>query len=95
MELVGEVLKRLGKGENNITYGLKEVEKAAIYGAVDHLLVLDKLLVNPEEREKIEKIIKLVKSNGGRVTIMSSLHDSGKTVEGLSGIIALLRFPIN
>ncbi len=94
-ELVKEVLKRLGKNLGTIAYGWEEVEKAATYGAVEHLLVLDRLFMDPTTREKVEKIIKLVKNSGGKITIMSSLHDTGKTIEGLTGIIALLRFSLN
>ena len=40
-ETIEEVMKRLGKGEGTITYGLAGVEEALQMGAIEKLIVAD------------------------------------------------------
>ena len=47
-----------------------------------------------QEREKIIQIIKVVKEHGGEVYTLSSIHIAGERINQLSGIAALLRFPV-
>ena len=79
------------------TYGLKEVENASNMGAIELLLVTDSLLHKLREKnsfQQLEKIMKNVESSKGTVHIISSDHDAGKKLEGLSGIAAILRYEI-
>lgn len=87
---INEVLEEIGKSSNLVTYGKKEVEKAAQAGAVGHLLVID-LLVRDEY---VEKIMNTTENLGGKVMVISSEHDGGKQLEALGGIAALLRYGI-
>ena len=93
-ELINEVMKRLGKGEHTVTYGYDSVSKAVTYGAVEHLLVLDKMLADLNLRPKLEALLREARALGSKTTIISSFHETGKLVEGLGGIIALLRYPL-
>ncbi|KYH39023.1 MAG: mRNA surveillance protein Pelota [Candidatus Hecatellales archaeon B24] len=93
-KLVEEFLAELSSDRELATYGLEAVEKAAQYGAVERLLVVDRLLreAEIEERRKIEEVIRLVENKGGKVTILAGEHEGGEKIMGLGGIAAILRF---
>ena len=48
-ETMEEVMKRLGKGEGTVTYGLDAVENAVMMGAVEKLVVADTKLRDADE----------------------------------------------
>jgi protein pelota len=95
-EVMEEAMKRLGKGENNIAYGLTEVENAAQVGAIDKLILADTLLreSDDEQRLRIEKIMREVEQRAGNVTVVSTEHEAGSNLLALGGVAALLRFPL-
>jgi len=95
-KLVEELLLRLGKGTNDATYGLDEVEKATQYGAVDKLIITDTMLreSSDEKRTELEKIMLEVEKKAGKITVVSTEHEAGNKLEGLGGVAAILRFPI-
>lgn len=78
-------------------YGYKHVEKANEADAIDMLLITDSLFRSTElsERKKYVKIVDKVKENNGQVKIFSSLHESGEQLSQLTGIAAILRFPMS
>lgn len=91
-DLVNQVLEGLGKNNGLVVYA-SDVFQAAEIGAVENLLVLDTLLhQSVEQRAKIGELMDTVRISRGKVTIMSSEHDSGKIIEGLGNIVALLRY---
>jgi protein pelota len=94
--LMEELLARLGKEKRNVSYGFEDVENAAGYGAIETVLVLDELLreFDMEKRKKLEGLLHQIEKAGGEIVIISSLHDSGKTLHSLGNIAALLRFEI-
>jgi len=94
---VEEVLARLGAGKNDVTYGLNEVTKATQYGAVERLLITDKLLrESPDEKRlELERIMREAEKKGAQVTVVSTEHEAGHKLESLSGIAALLRFQVS
>lgn len=77
-------------------YGLAHVEKAADALAIDTLLISDKLFRHQEiaTRSRYVRLVDNVRDNGGNVRIFSSLHVSGEQLTQLSGVAAVLRFPI-
>jgi hypothetical protein len=77
-------------------YGYKHVEKANESDAIDILLISDSLFRSKEisERKKYVNIVDRVKENNGTVKIFSSLHVSGEQLMQLTGIAAILRFPM-
>lgn len=95
-EAVEELLKRLGKDKTTVTYGIAEVNRANLLGAIDKLLLTDTQLreVSDEERIIREKIMKDVVEKGGKVIIISTEHEAGDKLHSLGGIAALLRFPL-
>jgi len=95
-EIVEEVLKRLGKGEGTVTYGLDAVENASNIGAVEKLVVADTALrdADEEQRLKLERLMQDVEKRRATVTVISTEHEAGSKLLALGGIAALLRFPI-
>ncbi|XP_003748615.1 protein pelota [Galendromus occidentalis] len=77
-------------------YGWKHVVHAANAQAVDTLLISDKLFrcQDVAQRKRYVKLVELVSETGGEVFIFSSLHISGKQLEQLTGLAAVLRFPM-
>jgi protein pelota len=95
-EAIEEVMKRLGKGEGTITYGLAGVEEAVQMGAIEKLIVADCALrdVEEEQRLKLEAIMRDVERQNAKVTVISTEHEAGSKLLSLGGMAALLRFPI-
>ncbi len=95
-ETMEEVMKRLGKGEGTVTYGLTAVENAVMMGAVEKLVVADTTLRDGEEdqRIKLEELMHQVEKRNAVVTVVSTEHEGGAKLLSLGGIAALLRFPI-
>jgi len=96
-ELMEEILKRLGKGERTIAYGLDEVKKAVEFGAVQTFVLADTMLrkASDEKRLALEALMKTVEQKTGKIMVISTEHEAGSKLLALGGIAALLRFPIN
>jgi protein pelota len=95
-EVIEEILKRLGKGESNVIYGMEEVENAARLGAVEKLVLADTTLreTSDERRLLVEDLMKGVERRGGNIIIVSTEHEAGAKLISLGGIAALLRFAL-
>jgi len=97
LKLVESLLEEISKN-NLAVYGLKETEKAVTAGAVEKLLVTDKLIQKTRAENKFEKIDQLMKSTEsmkGTVNIIGSDNDGGKKLDGLGGIAAILRYKLS
>lgn len=96
VETVEEILKRLGKGETNVTYGMGDVEKAVQLGAVEKLVLADTALreTSDEKRLLLEDLMKGVEQKGGNIIVVSTEHEAGAKLVALGGIAALLRFAV-
>jgi len=81
---------------NRAFYGFKHVMKANESQAIDTLLISDNLFrsQNVNERKTYVDLVESVRDNAGTVRIFSSLHVSGEQLAQLTGIAALLRFPM-
>ncbi|XP_036402225.1 protein pelota homolog [Megalops cyprinoides] len=77
-------------------YGLAHVEKANEAMAIDILLISDELFRHQDvaTRSRYVRLVDSVRDNGGTVRVFSSLHVSGEQLNQLSGVAAILRFPI-
>ncbi|CAG2172412.1 unnamed protein product [Oppiella nova] len=77
-------------------YGIKHVERANECQAIDLLLISDKLFrcANVAERKRFVALVDSVRENGGEVKLFSSLHVSGEQLDQLTGVAAILRFPM-
>ena len=95
-ETMEEVMKRLGKGEGTVTYGLEAVENAVKMGAVEKLIVADTTLRDAEEEQrlKLEELMHETEKRNAGIAVISTEHEAGAKLLSLGGIAALLRFPI-
>lgn len=77
-------------------YGPKHVEVAHERMAIQTLLITDELFRNADvvTRQKYVNFVKSVKASGGTAHIFSSMHVSGEQLAQLTGIAAILRFPL-
>lgn len=77
-------------------YGKKHIEKANEAQAIETLLISDKLFrcEDVKLRKEYVYIVDTVKESGGDVKIFSSMHVSGEQLDQLTGIAAILRFPM-
>ncbi|CBX91407.1 hypothetical protein IAQ61_010763 [Plenodomus lingam] len=94
-----QALMRLDDGR--AWYGPREVERAVDRGAVGKgggvLLISNKLFraQTVAERRRWVSLVEKVKGvEGGEVRVLSELHESGKRLEGLGGVAAILTYPL-
>jgi protein pelota len=78
------------KKDGLATYGEKEVQYALNNGAVERLLITDTIV----RTEKGEQLLQLARQNNTDFTIINTMHEAGKKIEGIGGLGALLRFKI-
>jgi protein pelota len=95
-EIMEDVLKRLGKSEATVTYGLEPVEKAAKLGAIEMLVLADSMLrgSSDEQRLRLEEIMREVERKRGSVVVLSTEHEAGVKLISLGGVASTLRFPV-
>jgi protein pelota len=98
-ELVDELTERIADGAK-AAYGVGEVARAADYGAVETLLVVDERLRAERAGEgdwdvDADEIIESVEQQGGDVVVFSGEFDPGQQLGHLGGIAALLRYRLD
>ncbi|PFH32635.1 putative Pelota [Besnoitia besnoiti] len=87
-----------GNDTRNLTcYGLDQVAKAVEVGAVKSLLITDGLLRSSDaaERRRYVRLVEEVERGGGEALTFSDQHTSGEQLNMLSGVAAILKFPID
>jgi len=82
-------------------YGPREVERAVDKGAVGRgggVLLINNALFRAqhvgERRRWVALVDRVREVEGGEVRVLSSLHESGKRLEGLGGVAAILTYPL-
>uniref|UniRef100_A0A5B7BUL4 Protein pelota homolog n=1 Tax=Davidia involucrata TaxID=16924 RepID=A0A5B7BUL4_DAVIN len=77
-------------------YGPKSVEAAHELMAIETLMITDDLFRSAEiaTRQKYIKLVQSVKNAGGKALVFSSVNVSGEQLSQLTGIAAILRFPL-
>jgi protein pelota len=81
-------------------YGPRECELAIERGAVGKgggVLLISNALFRSQDvatRRRWVKVVDDVKADGGEVRVLSSMHESGRRLEGLGGIAVILTYPI-
>lgn len=99
--LMDEFLTLLRKDDGRAWYGPREVERAAEKGAIGKgggaLLISDALFRAQDvgvRRRWVGLVDRVREVEGGEVRVLSSEHESGKRLDGLGGIAAILTFPL-
>ncbi|MDJ1431735.1 mRNA surveillance protein pelota [Halostagnicola sp. A-GB9-2] len=95
-EAIDELTRRIAEGAK-AAYGPQEVNKAAEYGAIEELLILDDKLrkergPDGEWALNVDNIVRTAEQKGGDVTVFSSEFPPGQQLSNLGGIAALLRY---
>jgi len=95
-ETMEEVMKRLGKGECTVTYGLEAVKNAVKLGAVEKLVIADTAIRDADEQQrfKMEELMREAERRRASITVISTEHEAGAELLSLGGIAALLRFQL-
>ncbi|XP_068523921.1 protein pelota homolog [Anas acuta] len=96
VKALDDFYKMLQHEPDRAFYGLKHVEKANEAMAIDTLLISDELFRHQDvaTRARYVKLVDSVRDNMGTVRIFSSLHVSGEQLGQLTGVAAILRFPV-
>jgi protein pelota len=96
-----ELFDRIRKDDGRAWYGTSTVEKAIQEGAVGRgggvLLVNNSLFrsLDIATRKRYVAMVDKVREDGGDARILSSDHESGKRLDALGGIAAILTYPIH
>ncbi|GAB2287160.1 CDP-diacylglycerol--glycerol-3-phosphate 3-phosphatidyltransferase [Dionaea muscipula] len=96
VQVLKDFFSMLSNDPERACYGPKHVEVAHERMAVQTLLITDELFRNADvpTRKKYVNLVNSVKGSGGSVHIFSSMHVSGEQLAQLTGIAAILRFPL-
>lgn len=98
--LMDKFFELVRKDDARAWYGPKEcetaVERAAVGKGGGVLLISNGLFRSQDIkiRQRWVRLVDEVKEQGGEVRVLSSMHESGKRLEGLGGIAAILTYPI-
>lgn len=86
----------LEKDPDRAFYGFNHVRLADQSRAIQTLLITDELFRSADipTRHLYSRMVDRVKHNGGASLIFSSMHVSGEQLNQLSGIAAILKFPL-
>lgn len=100
-ELMNKFVDMVRLDDGKAWYGPTEVEKVVDIGAVGQgggILLISNSLFRSQDvatrRRWVNLVDRVRKDHGGEVRILSSDHESGKRLEGLGGIAAILTYPL-
>ncbi len=95
-QIIEEIMKRLGKDDKTATYGLEDVIKALQAGAIETLILADRLLRESEDtlRGQLEQLMNETERRNGKIVVISTEHEAGFKLVALGSVAALLRFPL-
>jgi len=89
--------KLLNECPEKAFYGVKQIQMAIEACAIDTFMITDELFrcSNHIERQKFVTMVENVREYGSEVLIFSSQHASGQQLKELTGVAAILRFPMH
>ena len=95
-EILNKFMRTMETDPDRAYYGYDHVAMAQEQLAIDSLLVTDELFRSADlkTRRKYVSLVESVRESGGQVYIFSSMHVSGQQLQQVSGVAALLRFPM-
>jgi len=93
---LNDFFRMLNTDPDRAAYGEEYVLKADSLGAISVLLISDNVLrcSDPAKRAKFVELTESVRDSGGQAHIMSTMHVSGEQLMKLTGLAAILRFPL-
>ncbi|QRV72753.1 mRNA surveillance protein pelota protein [Ceratobasidium sp. AG-Ba] len=95
--MLDKFFKMLGTDEMRAWYGPDHVALACDRGAVGTLLISDELFRSSDvnERKRYVALVESVREKHGEVLIFSSMHETGQQLNQLTGVAAILTFPLD
>lgn len=92
-----EFYNTLIKNTNMAVFGEREVRYALEQNAISSLLITDGLIRarNFNTRKKMTALVEQVREIGAEVLVFNENHDSGARLKDITGIAAILRFPVD
>ena len=93
---LSDFMTMLGTEPARAFYGPAHVKAAHELGGIETLLISDALFrtANPVARKKYAALAEEVEAGGGKAVVFSGAHAVGEQLTQLSGIAAILRFPL-
>ena len=92
--LLEEVVRRIAVEDDRIALGFSDAIKASDEGAIESLLVSDRIFELGVDEDEIIKLLNKVESQRGKTFLIDSSTDLGVQVSKLSGVVSLLRYPV-
>ena len=96
VDVLNRFMRMMDTDPDRAYYGFGHIAKAHEQLAIDSLLVTDELFrsSNVKTRRAYVDLVESVRENGGHVYIFSSMHVSGQQLQQVSGVAAILRYPV-
>uniref|UniRef100_A0A7E4W5V8 ERF1_1 domain-containing protein n=1 Tax=Panagrellus redivivus TaxID=6233 RepID=A0A7E4W5V8_PANRE len=93
---LGKFMDLFNNDPSRAFYGDKHVFMANEHNAIDTLMISDTLFRSNdnEKRKEYIQFVDNVKKTNAKVLIFSSLHESGRQLNMMTGIAAILRYPL-
>jgi protein pelota len=93
---IEEIFQLFASDPDLIAIGFEEVEKAATHKAIKELFIVDSLIrgASKDHKLRIEDIIIKVEKAQGKVNILSSEHPTGKQIDDLGALVAILHYKL-
>lgn len=96
IEALNKFMRLVDTNPDKAYYGYFHVLKANEELAIDSLLITDELFraADVVTRKKYVSLVESVRENGGTVHMFSTMHVSGQQLQQVSGVAAILRYPL-
>jgi protein pelota len=92
-KLIQEAMRRISVGDQRISFAFKDCLKAAKQGAVESLIVADRIFSQKGiDEDEIVELLNSVEEYRGETFLLDSTTDLGSQVNTLGGVLGLLRF---
>lgn len=87
---IQQFLETLGKNTTMVVYGFDNTKMALEMGAVEKLIVIDEIVTD----QQLEELTELAENSKSDIVLVTDKTPEGVQFKGLTGIGAILRFPI-
>jgi protein pelota len=93
---IEEIFQLFASDPDLIAIGFEEVENAAEHNAIKELFIVDSLIrgASKDHKLRIEDIITKVEKAQGKINILSSEHPTGKQIDDLGALVAILHYKL-
>lgn len=96
VRVLEEFMEMMNRDPDRAVYGPAHVKFAAEMGAINKLLVTDKLFRAADVglRKRYVALLESIEKTGSKVVRFSSQHVTGERLDSMTGVAAILRFPL-